>query len=165
MIRLTLLLLSLALAAPLLHAQDVDDAAIIDRVSRAIANDDELAGADIHVTSVNGFVLLTGQALNADQKQQASIAVAFATNAMRRLINEVEVVDALDASFADSDAALQRHIMDEIRNLTHNTTVVVFNGTVHLLGQVSRDERDAVTSVISKIPGVKTIRLSYEIVQ
>lgn len=143
-------------------AQDVDDDAIVSRVERAIASNDELAGANIRVTSVNGYVLLTGQALSADQKQQVSVAVAFASNAMRRLMNEVDVVDAIDESFADSDAALQAAIDDEIDSLTENTTVVVHNGTVHLLGRVSRSEGNAVAQKVSGIPGVDNIRLSFE---
>jgi len=88
--------------------------------------------------------------------------VAFATNDMRRLMNELEVVDTIDTSYQASDAALAEAIDTEIQNLTHRTTVVVHNGTVHLLGQVSREEGNTVAQVISKIPNVKTIRLSYE---
>jgi len=154
--------LLLTLAGPVL-AQGIDDSSITTRINRAIERSDELEGSDIQVTSVNGFVLLTGQVLNADQKQKASVAVAFATDDMRRLINELEVVDALNSSFRDSDAALQSHIMDEIRDLTQSTTAIVFNGTVHLLGQVKPEERDAVATKISKIPGVKSIRLSFEV--
>jgi len=164
MSRLIITLAALLLAGTT-FAQDVDDASIISRVSRAIERSEELEVSDIQVTSVNGFVLLTGQTLSAEQKQKASVAVAFATDDMRRLINELEVVDALNSSFRDEDAALQSHIMDEIRNLTHNTTVVVYNGTVHLLGQVKPDERDAVATKVSKIPGVKGIRLSFEVMQ
>ena len=154
--------LLLTLAGPVL-AQGIDDSSITTRINRAIERSDELEGSDIQVTSVNGFVLLTGQVLNADQKQKASVAVAFATDDMRRLINELEVVNTLDSSFRDSDAALQSRIIDEIRDLTQSTTAVVFNGTVHLLGQVSKDERDAVATKISKMPGVKNIRLSFEV--
>ena len=154
--------LLLTLAGPVL-AQGIDDSSITTRINRAIERSDELEGSDIQVTSVNGFVLLTGQVLNADKKQKASVAVAFATDDMRRLINELEVVNALNSSFRDSDAALQSHIMDEIRDLTQSTTAIVFNGTVHLLGQVKPEERDAVATKISKIPGVKSIRLSFEV--
>jgi osmotically-inducible protein OsmY len=154
---LTILLLSLPAVA-----QDVDDAAIVSRVERAIANDETLTDADIHITSVNGYVLLTGQALNADQKQQASIAVAFATDAMRRLINELAVVDTIDTSFQSSDAALTDSINTAISDLTEQTTVVVHDGTVHLLGRVSREQGNTVAQAVSKIAGVKTIRLSFE---
>ena len=155
------LLTALLIALPVL-AQEVDDTAIISRVETAIADNEELAGAQVQVNSVNGYVLLTGQALSAEQKQQASVAVAFATNDMRRLMNELEVVDTIDTSYQASDAALAEAIDTEIQNLTHRTTVVVHNGTVHLLGQVSREEGNTVAQVISKIPNVKTIRLSYE---
>lgn len=144
------------------NAVDIDDASILSRVERAIASNEELTSSNIHVTSVNGFVLLTGQALSAEQKQQASVAVAFATNAIRRLINEVEVVDAIDDSYVPSDAALKAEIEEAIQNLTHRTTVVVHNGTVHLLGRVSRSEGNAVAQKASTISGVKTIRLSFE---
>jgi osmotically-inducible protein OsmY len=154
-------LLACLLVAPV-YAQDVDDAAIHSRVGNAIENSDELDGANIHVTSVNGYVLLTGQVLSADQKQQASVAVAFATRAMRRLINEVEVVDSIDDGFLASDATLKTNIEEAIKNLTHRTTVVVHNGSVHLLGQVSRSEGNAVAQKASTISGVKTIRLSFE---
>ncbi len=67
----------------------VNDAEITSRLNRAIQGDALLDSADILVVSVNGYVMLAGQALSQKQKQQASLTTAFASDKIRRLINEL----------------------------------------------------------------------------
>ena len=49
----------------------INDAEITSRLNRAIEADALLESADIQVVSVNGYVMLAGQALSQEQKQQA----------------------------------------------------------------------------------------------
>ena len=156
--------LAVTLFTPDLHAQDYNDNTIVSRVNRALQNSDELKGSDITVISVNGYVLLAGQALSDRQKQQASVAAAFASDDIRRLINELEVVDALDTSFNNSDAALLARAFEATKDVSPETVIVIHNGVVHLMGQVTREKGNEVATIISKLPGVKNIRLSYEFI-
>lgn len=161
---LTALLIT-CMTIPALQAQDVDDQDIVDRVTRAIETNVELMGAEISIFSVHGYVLLAGQVLSPQQRQAASVAAAFATMDIRRLINELEVVDALDDSFNESDMAILDQIVEVIPEMSPQTLPVIQNGVVHLLGQVTREEGDEVAQTISKMSGVKNIRISYEYVQ
>ena len=149
---------------PLGHAQTVNDQDITNRVNQALQNNEEMAGADLLAISVNGYVMLAGQALSDEQKQQASVTATFALppNTIRHLINELEVVDAIDTSFNNADAALLERVVEALGKMTEHTSLVIHNGTVHLLGTVTRRQGAAVASTISKIDGLKTIRISYD---
>ena len=114
---------------------------------------------------MNGYVMLAGQALSQEQKQQASLTTAFASDKIRRLINELEIVDSLDDSFEASDQAILDQIIETIPAMSPSTIPVIHNGVVHLLGQVTRSEGDEVANAISLMTGVKNIRLSYEYIQ
>ena len=152
------------LVVPGIQAQAVNDQDIIDRVTRAIENNAELTGAEISIFSVNGYVLLAGQVLNPQQRQAVSVTAAFAARDIRRLINELEVVDALDNSFNDSDMAILNQIVEVIPEMSPETLPVIHNGVVHLLGQVTREEGNEVATTISKMSGVKNIRVSFEFI-
>lgn len=143
----------------------INDAEITSRLNRAIEADALLESADILVVSVNGYVMLAGQALSQEQKQQASLTTAFASDNIRRLINELEIVDSLDSSFEANDQAILDQIIETIPTMSPATIPVIHNGVVHLLGQVTRNEGDDVANAISRMSGVKNIRLSYEYIQ
>ena len=143
----------------------INDAEITSRLNRAIEADALLESADILVVSVNGYVMLAGQALSQEQKQQASLTTAFASDNIRRLINELEIVDSLDSSFEANDQAILDQIIETIPTMSPATIPVIHNGVVHLLGQVTRREGDNVANAISRMSGVKNIRLSYEYIQ
>ena len=143
----------------------LNDAEITSRLNRAIQGDTLLESADILVVSVNGYVILAGQALSQEQKQQASLTTAFASDKIRRLINELEIVDSLDDSFEASDQAILDQIIETIPGMSPATIPVIHNGVVHLLGQVTRSEGDEVANTISRMSGVENIRLSYEYIQ
>ena len=134
-------------------------------MNKAIQNDTLLDGADILVVSVNGYVMLAGQALSQEQKQQASLTTAFASKNIRRLVNELEIVDSLDSSFEASDRAILDQIIEVIPAMSPATVPVIHNGVVHLLGQVTRSEGDEVANAVSRMSGVKNIRLIYEYIQ
>jgi hypothetical protein len=160
----TLLLVSV-FSMPLAFAQAVNDQDIRNRVNQALTNNESFSSSDILVVSINGHVMLAGQVLSDDLKQEASVTAAFASMNIRRLINELEVVDALDTSFVDSDQAILEQIIKVIPELSPATMPVIHNGVVHLMGQVTRDEGSTVANTISRMNGVKNIRISYEYIQ
>jgi len=143
-------------------AQEIDDAAIASRVNFALQNSKALTGADFMAFSVNGYVLLAGQVLSEEQRNTAAAAAAFASKDIRRLINELEVVETLDDSFDAAD----RHILEQIEavipTLSPATIPVIHNGVVFLLGRVTRADGNDVAQQISRMDGVKAIKISYE---
>ena len=143
-------------------AQEVNDNDIVNRVQQALNNNAELEGADISIFSVNGYVLLAGQVLTPQQRQEASVTTAFAVNSIRRLINELDVVATLDNSFEEDDQTILEQISAVIPEMSPATLPVIHDGVVHLLGRVTRKEGNEVATAISKMRGVKNIRLSYE---
>ena len=143
-------------------AQDVDDRAIASRVNFALNNDKALQGSDLLAISVNGYVILAGQVLSEEQKNTAAAAAGFASRDIRRLINELEVVDALEYSFEVNDRMIMDQIQSVIPGMSPSTIPVIHNGVVYLLGRVTREEGNEVTQTISRMQGVKGIRLSFE---
>lgn len=160
-----LLVMAFTLFGAVAQAQEVNDENITSRVNRAFEKYPDLEGSDILVVSVNGYVMLAGQVLNDEQKQQASVAAAFASDDIRRLMNELEVVEAIDHSFDSEDQKILDQIVAVIPDMSPATIPVIHNGVVHLLGQVTREEGNEVATTISKMAGVKNIRLSYEFIQ
>jgi len=158
------LITALVLLSTAVLAQEVNDENIAARVNNAIEKNKDLEGSDILVVSVNGYVMLAGQALSQEQKQQASIAAAFASDDIRRLMNELEIVESIDRSFDASDRGILDQIVAVIPEMSSATVPVIHNGVVHLLGRVTREEGNKVATAISKMKGVKNIRLSYEFV-
>lgn len=143
-------------------AQQVDDQAIASRVNFALSNDKALQGSDMLAVSVNGYVILAGQVLSEEQRNRAASAAAFASRDIRRLINELEIVESLDDSFEAGDRSIMDQIQAVIPGMSPATIPVIHNGVVYLLGQVTRDEGNEVAQTISRMDGVKAIRLSFE---
>lgn len=152
----------LLVSTTLVVAQDVDDQAIASRVNFALKNSKALTGADLLAFSVNGYVLLAGQVLSEEQKNTAAGAAAFASRDIRRLINELEIVEALDYSHAPGDQMILDQIVAVIPGMSPATYPVIHNGVVYLLGRVTREEGNEVAQTISRMEGVKSIRLSFE---
>jgi osmotically-inducible protein OsmY len=146
----------------LVFAQAVDDRVIASGVNFALSNDKVLEGSDLMAFSVNGYVILAGQVLSEEQKNRAAVTANFASRDIRLLINELEVVNALDYSFDASDRLLLSQIQSVIPGMSPATIPVIHNGVVYLLGQVTQDEGNEVTQTISRMQGVKGIRLSFE---
>lgn len=142
-------------------AQTPEDETIMLRVNKILQSNDALTSSQIKVSSVNNYVLLTGQILSAAQRSEASASLVFSSGATR-LINELEVVNTIDTSFAEADEALRKMIQDDIQYIGPNSVVIVHRGTIHLMGTVDREEAKYASSRISKIDGVANIRLSYE---
>lgn len=143
-------------------AQEIDDTSISTRVNFAQQNSKALNGSDFLAVSVNGYVLLAGQVLSEEQRNAAAAAAAFASKDIRRLINELEVVDELDYSFDAPDRQILAQIEAVIPAMSSATVPVIHNGMVFLLGRVSRAEGNDVAQQISRMDGVKGVKISYE---
>jgi osmotically-inducible protein OsmY len=145
-----------------------DDDALVQRISRAFARSDDYANALVQVHSQRGFILLTGQVLTEEARSQATNTVVFASQDIRRIINELVVVSAVDATTADSDAAMADAIMGELQAadeaLAGKVQVVVHRSVVYLLGALRADEQAMVGDRVSRHQGVASIRTGFEFV-
>ena len=145
-----------------------DDEALVQRISRAFARSEDYADALIQVHSERGFILLTGQVLNEEARSQATNTVVFASQDIRRIINELVVVSAVDDSTAASDDALSAAIMAALtaadEALAQKVQVVVHRNVAYLLGALTSDEQALVGDRVSRVEGLASIRTGYEFV-
>jgi len=145
-----------------------DDEALVQRISRAFARSEDYADALIQVHSERGFILLTGQVLNEEARSQATNTVVFASQDIRRIINELVVVSAVDDSTAASDDALSAAIMAALtaadEALEQKVQVVVHRNVAYLLGALTSDEQALVGDRVSRVEGLASIRTGYEFV-
>ena len=162
------LLSVLALAAGVQAAEDLpNDAQLVTRISTAFANNADYADALVQVHSERGFILLTGQVTSEEARNAATNTVVFASQQIRRIINELAVVEAVDRSTADADTALQASVETALQemdaSLADKTLVVVHRAQVYLLGAMSSDEQTRVAQRVASIPGVAGIRTAFEV--
>jgi osmotically-inducible protein OsmY len=145
-----------------------DDEALVQRISRAFTRSDDYKDALVQVHSERGFILLTGQVLSETARNQATNTVVFASQDIRRIINELVVVDAVDGTTAESDAGMTAAIMGELQAadaaLADRVQVVVHRSVVYLLGALTADEQAVVGDRVSRHPGVASIRTGFEFV-
>jgi osmotically-inducible protein OsmY len=155
--------------AGVMAAEDMpDDEALVQRISRAFTRSDDYRDALVQVHSERGFILLTGQVLTEAARSQATNTVVFASQDIRRIINELVVVDAVDATTAESDASMATAIVAELQAadaaVADKVQVVVHRSVVYLLGALTADEQAVVGDKVSRHPGVASIRTGFEFV-
>ena len=145
-----------------------DDAALVDRISRAFASSNDYQDALVQVHSERGFVLLTGQVLTDEARTQATNTVVFASQGIRRIINELVVVDAVDASTFENDEAMTAAILADLAamdpELAARTRVIVHRSVVYLMGALDPESQQQVADRVSRFQGVASIRTAFEFV-
>jgi osmotically-inducible protein OsmY len=150
-------------------AEDLpDDAALVQRISRAFERADAYQDALVQVHSERGFILLTGQVLTEEARNQATNTVVFASQDIRRIINELVVVDTVDRSTAANDealvAAIEAALSAADEAVANKVQVVVHRNVAYLLGALTRDEQALVGDRVSRVEGVANIRTGFEFV-
>jgi len=166
--RLTAGALLLALSLNLPAAEELpDDTALQTRITNAFANAEAYADSLVQVHSHRGFILLTGQVNTPDQKAQATNTVVFASNAIRRIVNELEVVTTVDTSTSAADTDLALAVMMDLAvmdaALAERVEAVVHKGVVYLMGALPQTGISQVTERVSFVPGVASVRTAFEI--
>lgn len=142
-------------------------APLSERLSSAIRSAGPEAADTVKVTSIDGIVLLTGQVLSQVAKSQATNAAAFAGgNELRRLTNELRVVDSINISSAEQDARLaasvERILTASLPESAEKVRAVVDNARLYLVGRVSREEGEAAAGLVARLEGVESITTVFE---
>lgn len=126
-----------------------------------------LAESNIHVTSFNGSVLLTGQVRAASLRAAAQEVVTDVKN-VRRVYNELEVAGPTSLLTRSSDTWLTGKVKSLLvadENVPgRDIKVVTENGIVYLMGLIRRADADAATEVARNTGGVRKVVRIFEYV-
>lgn len=144
----------------------VDDAGIELRAKALATADDTLkAGTHINVTSVNGIVLLSGEARTAELRARV-LADVRAIPSIRRVVNELRIAPPSSAGARTHDTWITTKVKSKFlvtRDLSAGRVkVVTENASVYLLGLVTPAEGDVATEAARRVNGVARVVKLFE---
>lgn len=120
---------------------------------------------NVNVTSFNRYVLLTGQAPTEAIKQDLS-AIVLEVPTVRNLQNEVAVAGNASFTSRSSDTLTTSSVKGRLTQNkdvgANHVKVVTENGTVYLMGLVTRAEADAAAQTAATTSGVQRVVKVFE---
>ena len=139
----------------------VEDQNIETKISHNLRRTDaRLGDARINVDAYNGVVLLTGQVPSQELKESAS-EVAREVRNVREVHNELAIAANLPASQRLADSWLNTRIRTNLaandRIDSGRLRVISENGTVYLMGIVTRAEADRIVEAVCAVGGMQRI--------
>lgn len=127
--------------------------------------DKRLDEAPISVDSYNAVVLLTGQVPSKDLRQLAGETVN-AIHTVRQVHNELEVSDSIGFGARSNDTWLGTKVKTKLyasRDVEGGRVkVVAENGSIYLMGLVTRAEADRITDIVRNTGGVERVVRVFE---
>jgi osmotically-inducible protein OsmY len=144
----------------------IDDQNIELKASAMIGQDAELKNlVHVNVASLNGIVLLTGEAATPEARDKILTHVR-SVNGVRRITNELRIAEpsSLGSRSMDSlitSAVKSRFVVDQSIDPTR-VKVVTETGAVYLLGLVTRAEGDLAADRAANIDGVERVVKVFE---
>lgn len=137
------------------------DQAINKHISDKIAANHELNDNNhIEVTCFNQVVLLTGETRTQEERQQVD-DIAHSEPDVTKVYNQINVKGATSSLTRASDSWITTKIKTEMlanKDLKSSTVkVVTENGTVYLMGIVSRDQADIAVDIARQVSGVQKV--------
>ena len=144
----------------------IDDQSIELKAGAAIAGDPELRGQTrISVTSMNGVVLLNGEATTLEERDRV-LALVREVNGVRRITNEMRVAEpsAIGSRSLDSliTSAVKSRLLVSKDIDASRVKVVTDNQVVYLMGLVTREEGDVAAGHAVTIDGVERVVKVFE---
>lgn len=146
----------------------VDDQAIEVKVRNAIHADETLRKeTHINITSMNGIVLLSGEAPSAESRDQV-LARARTVAGIRQIANELQVAPPSTFGSRSHDTWLTTKVktkmvrVDELDST--RVKVVTENDVVYLLGLVTQNEAELATEAARTVRGVTRVVKLFEYV-
>jgi osmotically-inducible protein OsmY len=129
-------------------------------------------GNRISVTSYNGTVLLTGEAVSETARWQAeNIARRLGEPPVRMVHNELVIGSPISLSVQSSDALLTTKVKTALFQISHipgfdptRVKVVTSQGVVYLMGLVQTNEADAAADVASQVGEVRQVVTLFELI-
>lgn len=127
-----------------------------------------LEQADIDVTSYNGVVLLAGQVADEDLKTLAG-EVVRKIRKVRRVHNELEISGKISNFSNVNDSWISSKIRTKmlVSTAIQSSRIVVIteNGTVYLMGLVTRDEGRRSANIAAETGGVRKVVQIFEYIE
>lgn len=144
----------------------VDDEGIEWKAVAAINSDDKLyKEVHINVTSMNGVVLLTGEAPTAEQRDGVLTAVR-SVPAVRRIVNEIRITPPTTLGSRSNDAWITGKVKSKLVGTegldSTRVKVVTENAVVYLLGLVNKKEGELATEAARQVAGVQRVVKLFE---
>lgn len=119
----------------------------------------------VNVTSFNRIVLLTGEALTEELRQEAE-KIARGVENVREVRNEIVVGKLTTIGTWSEDSYMTTKVKANMLGNkdfnANNIKVVTENGVVYLMGMVTQKEGDAAAQVASNTSGVKKVVKVFE---
>ncbi len=119
----------------------------------------------LHITSVNGSALLTGQAPNTYLKDKA-IKIVNSIKGIVRIHDQIRIIKVTSITTQTSDAWLTSKIKAALLSSDNVNAdvikVVTENSEVFLMGLVTKKEADIATDIARNIGGVKSVYKAFE---
>jgi len=144
----------------------VDDQSIEIKVQTVFYDEPDLSeGVHINVTSYNGIVLLSGETPTEAQRRRAEERVA-GIEGVRLVHNELTIAAPSSAMTRSSDSLITAKVKTKMLGDEGFDAgwvkVVTENGTVYLMGIVTRDEADRATEITRSTGGVQRVVRLFE---
>lgn len=147
----------------------IEDQTIELKAKAALRDDSDLrAQAHLNVTSFNMIVLLSGEAPSEALRQRAGTLVANVEK-VRRVHNEVLVAAPSSVMTRSSDTLITARVKTALFSIKGmedfdptRVKVVTENGTVFLMGLLTRPEADAAARTASGVGGVQRVVKLFE---
>jgi osmotically-inducible protein OsmY len=121
----------------------------------------------VNVTSFNRNVLLTGEAIDEETKQQAE-SIAKEIPNVRHVTNEITIGLASTMAQRSQDTLLTSKVkgqmIKENRFPANYVKVISEGGTVYLMGMVTRQEADDAVDIARNVEGVQKVVKVFEYV-
>ena len=147
----------------------IDDEGIELKAGAAIRKEKELnKQIHINIISINGVVLLVGQAPTEALRQQAG-TITQGIEKVRLVHNEMTVAEPISMKIRSSDSYITTKVKASLFGIKgqkdldpSRVKVVTENGTVYLMGILYHAEATAVAEKASQVSGVKTVVKLFE---
>jgi len=146
----------------------VDDEAVEVKASAGINADNQLKDqAHINVTSMNGIVLLSGEAVSAEARDRVLSQVRTIPS-IRRIHNEIRIAPLSSFGARSTDSWYTSKVKSRLlftRDLDSNRIkVVTENGTVYLMGLVTKTEGAIAANSTAQVDGISGVVKLFEFI-
>jgi osmotically-inducible protein OsmY len=144
----------------------VDDAVIEFKAESELRAEAPLAGrVHVNITSLNGIVLLTGEAPSAELRDRVLVAVRRVPH-IRRIANEIRVAAPADLATRGRDGWISTQVKTRFATTDGldptRVKVVTDNTVVYLMGLVTRTEAELASAAAARVSGVKQVVTYFE---
>ncbi len=146
----------------------VDDNLIEVKLKTATITDPQLRGkVHVNFTSMNGIVLVTGEAPTEALKERV-ILYAKSQNQVRQVVDEVRVQEKSSLPARNNDAWITAKVKTRLfktPNLNATKVKVITEASVvYLMGRVTQVEADAAAEAARSVGGVRRVVKIFEII-